>query len=165
MAERVQHAVRYLEDYPVGATAEVGEVVVDAGEIREFAAKYDPQFFHLGDGGGERSPFGGGLTASGWHTCGMVMRMLVNGGFITDASSLGSPGLDTLRWTRPVRPGDTLRALCTIVENRPSRSRDDRGAITFDVDVRNQNDESVMTVRWIGIIRKRPASGPGGDGS
>lgn len=152
-------ALRYLEDYPVGLVRDYGEVLVDADEIRAFAAKYDPQPFHLGDGGGAASPFGG-LAASGWHTCGMVMRMLVDQGFICGETSLGSPGLDRLRWTRPVKPGDRLRARIELTENRPSRSKPDRGSITFDLDVFNQRDEVVMTVSWIAIVRRRPPPAP-----
>jgi len=154
----MQKTLRYLEDYPVGGSEEFGEIVVDADEIRDFASKWDPQPFHLGDGGGPEGPYGG-LIASGWHTGVMVMKMLVTQGAISGETSMGSPGLD-IRWKAPVRPGDRLRAQLNITENRPSQTKPDRGTLRFDCIVRNQNDEVVMTIDWVAIIRRRPPTSP-----
>ncbi|MEO7039428.1 MAG: MaoC family dehydratase [Candidatus Elarobacter sp.] len=147
--------VRYLEDFPVGAEAEFGSVVVDEGEVRAFAERYDPQPFHTDPEAATRSPYGG-LIASGWHTGSMMMRLVVDH-FIDAETSLGSPGLGPIHWKLPVRPGDTLRVRARILENRRSTSKPDRGLITFTCDVLNQRDEIVMTVEhWVGIMRARP---------
>ena len=148
--------VRYLEDFPVGAEAEFGSVVVDEGELRAFAERYDPQPFHVDPAAAQRSPYGG-LITSGWHTCAMMMRLVVDH-FIDGETSLGSPGLGPIHWKLPVRPGDTLRVRARITENRRSTSKPDRGTVAFTCDVLNQHDESVMTIdHWIGIMRARPA--------
>lgn len=144
---------RYLEDYPQGSTADFGGIAFTADEIREFAGKWDPQPFHLGDGG-PNSPFGG-LAASGWHTAATVMRVLVEK-YISEASSMGSPGLD-IRWTAPVKPGDVLSAHIEVMENRRSQTKPDRGILVFDLTARNQNDVVVMTIHWTAIMRARPA--------
>ena len=149
-------ARRYLEDYTVGASAEIGGVRVDENEIRAFAERYDPQPFHTDPERAKAWPYGG-LIASGWHTCAMMMRVLVDE-FIDGESSLGSPGLGPIRWKLPVRPGDVLRVRARVVDNRRSASKPDRGTLTFEVDVRNQNDETVMTIEnWLAIVRARPA--------
>jgi acyl dehydratase len=147
-------ATTYFEDFTVGATAEFGSVLVSADEIIAFAQRYDPQPFHVDAAAATASPYGG-LIASGWHTAAMTMRMLVDN-FIDGATSLGSPGLGPIRWKLPVRPGDVLRVRARVTEARRSTSKPDRGAVTFEVDVRNQRDETVMTIeQWIGIIRAR----------
>jgi len=147
---------RYLEDYPVGANAEIGNVRVREDEIREFARRYDPQPFHTDPDRAKEWPYGG-LIASGWHTCAMMMRAFIDG-FIDPETSLGSPGLGPIRWRLPVRPGDTLTVRARVVANAPSRSKPDRGAVTFEVDVLNQHGETVMTIEeWIAIVRARPA--------
>lgn len=145
---------RYLEDFPVGAEAEFGSVVVDETEVRAFAERYDPQPFHTDPAAAKRSPYGG-LIASGWHTASMVMRLVVDH-FIDAQTSLGSPGLGPIHWKLPVRPGDTLRVRARITENRRSASKPDRGTVTFTCDVLNQRDEIVMTIEhWVGIMRAR----------
>jgi acyl dehydratase len=147
--------VRYLEDFPAGAVAEFGGIRVTADEIVDFAKRYDPQPFHLDAEAAKRWPYGG-LIASGWHTAAMAMRVLVEQ-FIDGETSLGSPGLGPLRWKLPVRPGDVLHVRARILENRPSRSKPDRGTVIFEVDVLNQNDEIVMTIeQWIALMRARP---------
>ncbi|HEX3468887.1 MAG TPA: MaoC family dehydratase [Candidatus Elarobacter sp.] len=151
-------ATRYLEDYPVGATAEVGSVTVSQDEIIEFAQRYDPQPFHTDPERAKSWPYGG-LIASGWQTALLMMRVVVDN-FIDPNTSLGSPGLGPIRWKLPVRPGDTLRVRMRVVENRRSQSKPDRGSVTLEAEVRNQNDEVVMVVEnWVGIIRARPAGG------
>src|SRR6202011_4901276 len=135
-------AIRYLEDYPVGAEAEFGSVVVDEAEIRAFAQRYDPQPFHTDPEMAKRWPYGG-LIASGWHTSSMMMRVIVDH-FIDGETSLGSPGLGPIRWKLPVRPGDVLRVRARITGAQRSRSKADRGTVVIEVDVVNQADETVM---------------------
>ncbi len=147
---------RYLEDYAVGTSDELGEIRVTAEEIVAFAERYDPQPFHVDADAATRWPFGG-LIASGWHTAAMMMRLMVDR-YIDGTTSLGSPGLGPIAWKVPVRPGDVLRVRARVVENRRSRSKPDRGSVTFEVEVLNQNDEIVMTVEnWVGIVRARDA--------
>ena len=146
---------RYLEDYPAGSTAELGSVRVSADEIVEFARRYDPQPFHTDPERAKSWPYGG-LIASGWHTAAMMMRMIVDH-FIDGESSLGSPGLGPIRWKLPVRPGDVLRVRARVIDNRRSASKPDRGTVIIEVDVVNQDDETVMSVEnWIAIMRARP---------
>ena len=149
-------ARRYLEDYTVGSAAEIGAVRVTEDEILTFAKRYDPQPFHTDPEQAKRWPYGG-LIASGWHTASMMMRVIVDE-FIDPETSLGSPGLGPIRWKLPVRPGDTLRVRARIVDSRVSRSKPDRGTLTFEVDVLNQNGDVVMTVEdWLAIVRTRPS--------
>ena len=148
-------ARRYLEDYTVGASAEIGGVRVDENEIRAFAERYDPQPFHTDPERAKAWPYGG-LIASGWHTCAMMMRAFIDG-FVDAETSLGSPGLGPIRWKLPVRPDDVLCVRARVVDNQPSRSKPDRGTVTFEVDVLNQRGEIVMTIEnWIAIVRARP---------
>ncbi|HTW86099.1 MAG TPA: MaoC family dehydratase [Candidatus Sulfotelmatobacter sp.] len=147
---------RYFEDYVPGSSAELGALTVDQDEIIEFARRYDPQPFHTDPEAAKATPYGG-LIASGWHTSAMMMRMVVEH-FVDGETSLGSPGLGPIRWLRPVRPGDVLRVRATVLEARRSQSKPDRGTITIEVDVVNQNDEVVMKVEnWLAIIQTRPA--------
>jgi acyl dehydratase len=148
---------RYLEDYAVGSSAEVGSVHVTAEEIRAFGTRYDPQPFHVDPEQAKRWPYGG-LIASGWHTAAMMMRAIVDE-WIDGETSLGSPGLGPIRWKLPVRPGDVLRVRARVVDSRVSRSKPDRGTLTFAVEVVNQNGETVMTVDdWLAIVRTRPTA-------
>jgi acyl dehydratase len=148
-------ATRYLEDFPTGSSAELGSVHVTEDEIRSFATRYDPQPFHTDPEAAKRWPYGG-LIASGWHTAAMMMRVIVDE-FIDAETSLGSPGLGPLHWMRPVRPGDVLRVRARITGNRRSQSKPDRGTVTIEVEVLNQNDEVVMNVEnWLAIIKARP---------
>ena len=114
-------AERYFEDYPPGAVFEGGAIAVTEAEILEFARKYDPQAMHTDPEAAARGYFGG-LIASGWHTAAMMMRLFA-AHFLSPASSLASPGIDELRWVRPVRPGDVLRVRVTVTEARRSRSK------------------------------------------
>lgn len=145
----------YWEDFAVGQTIELGEREVSRDEIVEFAQQYDPQAFHVDEAAAEASLYGG-LIASGWHTCAMVMRMMCDG-YLLRSASLGSPGIDSIRWLRPVRPGDVLRAQMTVLEARPSASKPDRGILKSDWKVLNQHDELVMTMQGLGMFRRRPA--------
>lgn len=146
---------RYLEDYEPGEVFEFGDVVVTEDDIIDFATRYDPQPFHVNPQMA-RDTIYGGLIASGWQTAGLMMRMLVDH-FISPAASLGSPGIDELRWLKPVRPGDRLRCRTTVTEARRSRSKPDRGLLHTVVEVLNQEDEVVMTVKSMGLYRCRTA--------
>ena len=146
---------RYFEDYLPGAVLTAGTLTVSADDIIEFAAKYDPQPMHTDPAAAAQGRFGG-LIASGWHTGAMMMRLFADN-FLSPHSSVASPGLDELRWLQPVRPGDRLRLRVTILEARPSRSRPEQGVVRSHVEVLNQDDEVVMSLKPISLIRRRPA--------
>lgn len=145
----------YWEDFSVGQVIDLGTRPVTQEEVLEFARRYDPQSFHTDEEAAKKSIYGG-LIASGWHTCAMMMRLLCDG-LLLKAESLGSPGIDSIRWLKPVRPGDTLRAQMTVVETRPSMSKPDRGTIKSKWEVFNQNNELVMTMDGMGMYRRRSA--------
>ena len=146
---------RYFEDYAEGAVFTVGTMRVSEAEIVDFARKYDPQAMHIDREAAAQGYFGG-LIASGWHTGAMMMRLFADN-FLSPASSVASPGLDELRWLKPVRPGDVLSLRVTILEARRSRSRPEQGVVRSLVEVLNQQGEPVMTLRPISLIRCRPA--------
>jgi acyl dehydratase len=148
--------VRYLEDYEIGSETSFGSYAVTAHEVIDFGRRWDPQPFHVDPLAAMESPFGG-LIASGWHTCGMVMKMLVDHGGISPESSMGGAGLRTLTWDAPVRPGDELRVVVRVLENRPSQSKPDRGTVIFAVAAFNQDDRRVLNFELIGVIKRRPA--------
>ncbi|MGR8918192.1 MAG: MaoC family dehydratase [Gammaproteobacteria bacterium] len=130
-------------------------MTLDEAEIVEFAERYDPQPFHI-DRAAAAESFFGGIIASGWHTSAVVMRLLVDH-FISRVAGMGSPGVDELRWLKPVRPGDTLGVRVTILETRASRSKPDRGIVRSQVEVLNQDRDVVMTLRSMGMVRRKPA--------
>jgi acyl dehydratase len=144
---------RYFEDYVAGAVYEYGYVTVTEAEILDFARTFDPQPIHTDPEFAAAGPFGG-LIASGWHTAGIMMRMLVDH-FLSRVASLASPGIDELRWPAPVRPGDSLRLRATIVEARRSRSKPDRGLVRTQNELINQNDQVVLTLTAMNILRAR----------
>ncbi len=146
---------RYFEDYVEGEVHELGSITVDADEIVTFARSYDPQVFHTDAEAAKQTVFGG-LIASGWHTAGLMMRLFVEQ-YLTHVASLASPGIDELRWLKPVRPGDTLSVRVTVVKAVPSRSKPDRGAVTSLIEVYNQAGETVMTLKPVNFIARRPA--------
>jgi acyl dehydratase len=146
----------YFEDIEPGTKSAFGHYEVTREEVIEFASKYDPQPFHLDDDAAAQTYFGK-LSASGWHTGSMAMRMLVDNMDTNKQASLGSPGIDELRWLRPVYPGDVLRCETEIVDKTPSRSRPEMGSFRSNLTVFNQNDEAVMTMKSIGLIRRRSA--------
>jgi acyl dehydratase len=145
----------YFEDFPPGDVRESPPRTLTREEIVAFARQFDPQPFHLDDEAARRSIYGG-LLASGWHTAAVVMRLLWET-FLRDTASLGSPGVDEVRWLKPVRPGDTLRARFTVTEARPSTRRPDRGLVRSLSEVFNQHGELVMTMRGLGMYARRPA--------
>ncbi len=147
---------RYFEDYPPGAVYEFGATTVSEDELVSFARSYDPQSFHIDRAAAAESMFGG-LIASGWHTASLTMRMLVDH-YLSTVASLASPGVDELRWLAPVRPADVLRVRVTVTDARRSRSRADRGVVTSYIEVMNQNDVVVMTVKAVNLLLTRPAA-------
>ena len=148
--------MRYLEDLQVGERASFGHYQVTREEVLEFARKYDAQPFHLSDEAAAKTHFGR-LAASGWHTCAMTMAMLVENLEAHPHAGLGSPGVDELRWLKPVFPGDTLRCESEIIEVRPSRSKPDLGSYRSNVSVFNQHDEPVLRFTSIVLIARRPS--------
>ena len=145
----------YFEDFVVGAIHEMGRRLVDRDEVVAFAQAFDPQPFHVDEEAARSSSFGG-LIASGWHTCAMVMRMMCDD-YLLDAASLGSPGVDNIRWLAPVRPGDTIRAVRTVLEARVSKSKPGLGLVKSRWEVFNQNNEPVMTMEGMGMFACRNA--------
>ncbi|MDT9012157.1 MaoC family dehydratase [Novosphingobium sp. APW14] len=146
--------MQYFEDLVVGSTARFGRYEVTREEVIEYASKYDPQPFHLDDEAAAKTHFGR-LSASGWHTCAMTMRMLVDNLKEHRQAGLGSPGLDELRWLKPVYPGDVLRVESELLEKTRSRSRPEMGSFKSIISVFNQDDVKVMTFRSIGLIAVR----------
>ena len=140
----IPSAERWFEDYPVGQVDEFGDIFVTAEEIVEFASHYDPQPMHLT----------GNVIASGWHTASMVMRLFVQH-YLSKVATLPAPGIDELRWVRPVHPGDRLHVRITVVEARRSRSKPDRGIVRSFVEVLNQDNELVMSLRPMNLMRCR----------
>lgn len=146
---------RYFEDFTPGDVIELGSRSVSRDEIVAFAREFDPQPFHLDEEAAQQSVYGG-LLASGWHTGSISMRLLADG-LVNHTVSMGSPGLDEMRWVKPVRPGDTLSGRYTVLECVPSRSKADRGVVRSLLELRNQHGDVVMTIRGMGIFGRRPA--------
>jgi acyl dehydratase len=143
----------YWEDLEPGSVRQLGSVTPTAQEIREFAAKFDPQPFHLDEEAGRRSVFGA-LCASGWHTCSMAMRLTVDH-FLSESSSMGSPGLENIRWMKPVYPGDTLTLTHRVTESRPLNSKPDIGLVRAIWEMHNQRGEQVLHMEGYGMFRRR----------
>jgi acyl dehydratase len=144
---------RYFEDYVPGLVLEYGTVPVSEAEIIDFATRFDPQYFHSDPEAAKVGPFGS-LIASGWHTAAVMMRLAADY-YLSKVASLGSPGIDELRWTRPVRPGDSLWIRISILEAKRSTSKPDRGVVRALIEVLNQNQESVMSLKAMNIFRCR----------
>jgi len=145
----------YWEDVIVGDTAQMGSYAVTREEVLEFARKYDPQPFHLSDEAAAQTHFGR-IAASGWHTAAMTMAVIARYVTTTQQAGLGSPGIDTLRWLKPVYPGDTISVASKVIETTPSRSKPEIGSMRSDVVVTNQADEPVMSFTSIVLMRRRP---------
>src|SRR5215467_9369856 len=141
---------RYFEDYTPGTIFDCGSITIDPAEIVAFALRYDPQYFHTDPEAAKRSAFGG-LIASGWQTAGLAMRLLVEG-YLSSVASLGSPGIDELRWTKPVRPGDILHVKVNVLDAKLSRTKPDRGIVRSLIEVSNQSGESVMSFKAINLL-------------
>ena len=146
----------YFEDMEVGAERAFGSYDVTREEVLEFARKYDPQPFHLSDEAAAKTHFGR-LAASGWHTCAMTMRVIVDAITEERQAGLGSPGVDELRWLKPVYPGDRLTVRGKITETTPSRSKPHIGVIRSENTVTNQDGVPVMRFTSIVLMRRRPA--------
>jgi acyl dehydratase len=144
----------HYEDIVVGSKSSFGHYEVTREEVIEFASKYDPQAFHLDDEAAAQTHFGR-LSASGWHTCAMTMRMLVENMQANKQAGLGSPGIDELRWLKPVYPGDTLRVESEVLSKRRSKSRPEMGSFVGRTTVYNQHDVAVMMMVSTGLIRVR----------
>lgn len=150
--------VIYFEDLEVGKETYFGSTEVSRDEVLEFARRYDPQPFHLSDEAAAKTYFGR-LSASGWHTCAMVMGVIARKVVEEEQAGLGAPGIDELRWLKPVYPGDTLHVRGTIVEKTPSRSKPEIGSFRTKTTVTNQDDVPVLTFTSIVLMRRRPAEG------
>jgi acyl dehydratase len=147
----------YWEDLQPGSVRDLGTVSVDAEQIKEFAAKYDPQPFHLDEEAGRQSMFGA-LAASGWQTACLAMRLTVDN-MLRHTDSKGSPGLDSLKWLKPVYPGDVLNLRHTILESRPLKSRPDTGLVRSRWEMFNQHGDKVLEMEGYGMFgRRNPAS-------
>lgn len=147
----------YFEDFTVGRTFESPSVTVTEADIVAFARRFDTQPFHLDAEAARQSPYGG-LIASGIHTIALTFKLFLDTGALA-AASLGSPGLDEIRWLRPVRPGDTLRVVIEVLAARPSSSKPDRGIVTFRYQTLDQRGETVMTMVGHQLLRRRPGGG------
>jgi acyl dehydratase len=147
--------IRYFEDFDVGDIIALGATPqITAEEIISFARQFDPQSFHLDAEQAKDSIFGQ-LVASGWHTTSLLMRLLVDG-LINQTISMGSPGIDEIRWMRPLRPGDALSARFTVLESIPSKSRSNMGIVRSRIEAFNQDDELVVTLVGIHFLGRRP---------
>ena len=151
--------VRYFfEDFAVGTVREFGRCEVTREAVLEFAGRYDPQPFHLDDAAAARSLFGR-LAASGWHTCAMAMRMMCDG-YLLEAASLGSPGVERLAWPAPVFPGDVLTMRSTVLDARPLASRPMVGLVRSRSEVLNQDGQVVLTMEGVGFFGRRHGGSP-----
>jgi acyl dehydratase len=148
----------YWEDFPVGEVREFGSMPVTREAVLAFATQFDPQPFHTNDEAAAASLFGK-LSASGWHTCAMTMRMMCDN-YLLQSSSLGSPGIDNLRWLKPVYPGDTLSVRLTVVESRPMASRANVGLVSSKWEVMNQQRDVVLTMQGWGMFGRRTPATP-----
>ena len=146
--------LRYFDDYLPGTTHDCGSVSVSQAEIISFATQFDPQPFHVDPEAAARGPYGG-LIASGWHTAALVMRQLVDH-YLPAEASLGSPGMDEIRWLGPVRPGDRLRVRATVLEARRSQSKPDRGIMKTAIEAANQDGQTVMRAIGTNFLLVRP---------
>lgn len=146
----------YWEDFPVGSVREFGGVTVTKEATVAFAREFDPQPFHVDEEAARQSMFGR-LVASGWHTCSLAMRMMCDA-YLLESSSMGSPGLENLKWLKPVYPGDTLRVKLRVVDARPSASRPQVGLVRSAWEVLNQRDEVVLTMDGWNMFGRRSAA-------
>ena len=150
---------RFFEDYEAGKVHDLGTTTVSESQIIEFAKEFDPQTFHLDPAKAAATQFGG-IIASGWHTIGLAMRLYVDR-FLSHVASLGSPGMEEVRWPSPVRPGDTLTVRVTVLDARPSRTRPDRGVVRARVEATNQKDDLVLSMIVISLLgRRQPFRNP-----
>jgi acyl dehydratase len=147
----------FFEDFHPGQEIDLGSRAVSEEEIIAFATQFDPQPFHVDRGAAAESIYGG-VIASGWHTCSMMMRIVVDG-LMADASGMGSPGVDSVRWMRPVRAGDTLHVRYLTQRVKASNSRPDRGVVWSKWTATNQHGEQVCTIEGMGMFARRTRGG------
>jgi len=147
----------YWEDFPVGAVREFGGRTLSKDDIIRFAREYDPQPFHVDEETARKTVFGG-LIASGWQTCGLAMRMMCDA-YLLEAASAGSPGVESIRWVLPVRPGDTLRVRLTVLESRVLQSKPHIGLVRNKWEMFNQKNELVMHMEGYGMFLRRDHPG------
>lgn len=145
----------YFEDFEVGTSFDLGQRGISEEKIIAFAREYDPQPFHIDHEAAAKSIYGG-VIASGWQTCSLMMRLVADG-FMNLSSSMGSPGVDEIRWLKPLRGGDTLRVRLTVTAVRPSASKPDRGVMTSLWQGYNQRDELIITLKGMGLFLRRPS--------
>jgi acyl dehydratase len=145
---------RYFEDYVPGSVYVYGSITLTEDEVLRFAGEFDPQPIHTNPQAAESGPFKG-LIASGWHTCAIMMRLYADH-YVSKVASLASPGIDELRWVRPVRPGDSLSIRTTVRQARVSRSKPDRGLVHTGIEVLNQRGEVVLTMTAMNLLLRRP---------
>ena len=148
--------MRYWEDIKEGEVVELGSRTMEKERMVAFAREFDPQPFHTDEKAAEASIWGG-LIASGWLTGSVLMRIFYDG-YLKDTAGLGSPGIDELRWLKPVRPGDTLTVRLTVLETAASRSKPDRGIVRSLMEVVNQHGEIVMTTKGVNFVKRRPTA-------
>ncbi len=149
----------HWEDFKVGFFGAFGPRLITREEIIAFAREFDPQPMHLDEEAARRTMLGG-LAASGWHTCSLLMRMIADG-FVLNSASMGAPGVDEVKWLKPVRPGDRLTVRATITETRPSKSRPEAGFVRFVYEMVNQNGEPVLWLETAHMVaRRHPANAP-----
>lgn len=148
-----KHYKYYWEDFPVGKVTEFGGIMLTQEDIVRFAKEFDPQPFHVDEDAAKQSMFGG-VIASGWHTCALAMRMMCDA-YLLESASLGSPGVENIRWLKPVRPGDTLRVRSVVLEARPLESKPHIGLVRNRWEVLNQNGEEVMQMEGFGMFKRR----------
>lgn len=158
MAMSARDEALYFEDIAIGDRVSFGPITLSREDSIAFASEYDAQPFHLSDEAAARTHFGT-LSASGWHTTALFMKMFVaelQKDPVQQAASLGAIGIDELRWLRPVRPGDTLRGSSEVIDKKASRSRPEMGIVRTQVTLLNQHDEPVLTMIPITMWRTRP---------
>ncbi|MBF0168604.1 MAG: MaoC family dehydratase [Alphaproteobacteria bacterium] len=154
MSFGIEGIERWFEDYREGDIHRFGPILVTQEELLSFAARFDPQSIHTDSVKAQAGPFGG-LIASGWHSCGLMMNLYARY-YLSECSSIASPGIDELRWPTPVRPGDQLSVQVSILEARPSESKPDRGFVRSLIEVLNQKDEIVLSMKAMNMIRRKP---------
>lgn len=147
----------YFEDFYPGQEIDLGERSVSEEEIVAFAGQFDPQPFHVDRDAAQASIYGG-VIASGWHTCSLMMRMVVDG-LMASSSSMGSPGLDGVRWLRPLRAGDTIRVRYLTTQVKASNSKPDRGVVWSKWTATNQHGEEICTIEGMGMFGRRSGGG------
>lgn len=144
----------YFEDFKVGDVIECGQRIVTKDEIIDFARQFDPQAFHIDEARAAESKFGG-LVASGWHTCALCMRLVVDA-VLNESMNLGSPGVEKIRFLKPLRPGGTIRATVRVIESTPSKSRADRGRLTFAFELYEKSEGLILDMLATAIFARRP---------